>query len=105
MSKLIQTPILPVVEEANNNRVVGALICLNELDPEVTDIFKIHKSEIDTLKVETDSLRHLFRHLKGLTKDKVEEDLDSMKREVRLVSRQLVEFCDNLQSFVEQEAR
>ena len=42
MSKLIQTPILPVMEEANNNRVVGALICLNELDPEVTDIFKIH---------------------------------------------------------------
>lgn len=81
--------------------MVGALIGLNELDSEVTDQLHHFQNEINELKVETDSLRNLFRHLRGLTKDQHDADLGHMRGEVRHVSRQLIEMCDNLQSLFE----
>lgn len=76
--------------------MVGALICLNELDPEITDILDEYRREINFLKVEAESLRHLYRHLGGLTKDKVESDFVTVRKEINQVSRSLIEFCDNL---------
>jgi hypothetical protein len=48
---------------------------MNELDPEVTDLLASMQKEIDELKVETDSLRNLFRHLRGLSKEQHDLDL------------------------------
>jgi hypothetical protein len=76
--------------------VVGALICLNELDPEIIDILDEYRREISYLKVEAESLRHLYRHLGGLTKENVEAEFASVRKEVKQVSRSLIEFCDNL---------
>jgi parvulin-like peptidyl-prolyl isomerase len=75
---------------------LGGLIGLGELDPEVTDLLKRLTKDVDSLKVETDSLRHLHRVLRGLSKEQVERDLTSMRSEVRQVGRQLIEMCDNL---------
>jgi len=71
----------------NNNGMVGALIGLNELDPEVTDQLHHFQREIDELKVETDSLRNLFRHLRGLSKEQHDKDMGVMRGEIRHVSR------------------
>ena len=54
------------------------------------------QTEITELKVETDSLRHLFRVLRGLSKDQVDKDMERMRREIRDVSVSLIEICDNL---------
>lgn len=62
---------------------VGALIGLNELDPEVLKMLKGLKVDVDGLKEETDSLRHLYRAMKGLSKEQVDKDLLLMRTEVR----------------------
>lgn len=64
----------------------GGLIGFNELDSEVADLIRQFVIDINNLKVETDSLKHLHRDLRGLKKETVDMDLKIMKNEVRNVS-------------------
>ena len=83
----------------------GSLIGFIELDPEVTDLLKKYQSEIDELKVETDSLRNLFRIVRGLSKEKVDTDFLNMKKEIWNASHSLIEVCDNIQLLFEQDQK
>jgi len=64
----------------------GGLIGFNELDSEVADLIRQFVIDINNLKVETDSLKHLHRDLRGLKKETVDMDLKIMKNDVRNVS-------------------
>lgn len=69
----------------------------------MTDLLRKYQCEIDELKVETDSLRNLFRMLRGLSKEKYDADFLHMKKEIWNASHSIMEVCDNIQLLFDQD--